>query len=214
MLDNKTRTEILLEEKIAKIDDINFDKIYDVDEFATKQLETFEDAKTSSVELSTKRIAEVDEEQTEEIETSKDNTAFELELQPNEFLDNMVWGEDEEIEEINKKHKYKFSLVNKPLFATFTSIALLLCILFIYNAFIIRSLERSIANASTSQNGDSNVSTIVEENNNITFENSSILEIEHNTNYISTTNNKSTNTQTNWFNEICSYLNRLFGGSY
>ena len=43
MLDTKTRNEILLEEKIAKIDDINFDKIYDVEEFANKQIENFED---------------------------------------------------------------------------------------------------------------------------------------------------------------------------
>jgi hypothetical protein len=39
---DKTRSDILLEERIAQIDDINFDKIYDIDDFATKQMENFE----------------------------------------------------------------------------------------------------------------------------------------------------------------------------
>ena len=32
-----------MEERIAQIDDINFDKIYDIEEFATKQIESFDD---------------------------------------------------------------------------------------------------------------------------------------------------------------------------
>ncbi len=203
MLDSKTRNEILLEEKVAKIDDINFDKIYDVDEFATKQLETFEDTE----DLSSNKIADFDYEQ----ETNaKDNTAFELELQPNEFLDNMVWGEDEEIEEIHAKRK--FSLVNKPLFYTFTSIALLLCILFIYNVFVIKSLEGSVASSAATNTG-ANVSVVESQNNDILFDNGNTTEIEHFNNY-QTSSNKNINYQTNWFNEICNRLNQLFGGSY
>ena len=207
MLDSKTRNEILLEEKVAKIDDINFDKIYDVDEFATKQLESFEDVKPDLEELSTKKIEDFDDDVEE---TTSSTTAFELELQPNEFLDNMVWGEDEEIEEIHAKRK--FSLVNKPLFYAFTSIAFLLCILFIYNVFVIKSLEGSIASNASSGTGG-NVSIIETENNNITFDNGNTTEIESNKNYINNSN-KNINIQTNWFNELCNKLNQLFGGNY
>lgn len=207
MLDSKTRNEILLEEKVAKIDDINFDKIYDVDEFATKQLETFEDASPNLEELSTRKIESFDDEET----SSKNSNAFELELQPNEFLDSMVWGEEEEIEEIHSKRK--FSLVNKPLFYAFTSIALLLCILFIYNVFVIKSLEGTIAN-SASTNSGGNIS-IVENNlnNDITFDNGNKTEIENSKIYFNNSN-KNINIQTNWFNEICNRLNQLFGGNY
>ncbi len=212
MLDTKTRNDILLEEKIAKIDDINFDKIYDIDEFSTKQLESFEEVDNSSVELSNRKIADFDDEQEQNI-SSKNNTAFELELQPNEFLDNMVWGEDEEIEEVNVKRK--FSLANKPLFFTFTSIAVLLCILFIYNVFVIKSLELTLnSSANSIPNNNINTSQPVEENNNIVFDNSNTIQIQDNINYKENVNYKNTMLQTNWFDKICTYLNQLFGGSY
>ena len=90
MLDTKTRNEILLEEKIAKIDDINFDKIYDVEEFASKQLENFNQidfAKTETQSIKSNMNSE---------------NSFEIEVETNEFLDTFQWGKDEERIE-NKK---------------------------------------------------------------------------------------------------------------
>lgn len=204
MLDNKTRSEILLEEKVAKIDDINFDKIYDVDEFATKQLETFEDTSEDLDNLSSNKIESFEDEK------ESNNSAFELELQPNEFLDNMVWGEDDEIEEINKKRK--FNLTNKPLFYAFTSIVFLLCILFIYNVFVIKSLEGSIASSASSTGANITITENIQ-NNDIVFENGASTQIETSTNY-NKQNKNINNFQTNWFNELCTRLNQLFGGNY
>lgn len=213
MLDNKTRNDILLEEKIAKIDDINFDKIYDVDEFATKQLESFESNDSFEDNLGSNKIADIDEDFIQDVAVNEETPAFELELQPNEFLDNMVWGEDDEIEQISTKRK--FSLCNKPLFYTFTSIALLLCILFIYNVFVIKSLEAK-ASLNATPNASISVLQPVEENNNITFENSTTTEITQNANYLEKSNNENSknNFNTNWFNEVCTFLNKLFGGNY
>ena len=36
------KKEILIEEKVAQIDDINFDKIYDTAEMATQEFENFD----------------------------------------------------------------------------------------------------------------------------------------------------------------------------
>ena len=58
-----------------------------------------------------------------------------MEVQPNEFLDNYVWKNEEQ--EVSKKQKSKFFVSNKPLFFAFTSIAFLLGILLIYNVFVI-----------------------------------------------------------------------------
>lgn len=202
MIDSKTRSDILLEEKIAQIDDINFDKIYDIEEFTTKQLENFEienldfiEAKDNSSHISTPAVENI----------------FELEVQPNEFLDNYKWDNEENKENVVKKER--FALTNKSLFYTFTSIAVLLGILFIYNLFVINSLEGSVqakGNTNFNSNG-ANISYVVEEENNyILFENSSKMEIENKTNYIE----KDLSKETNWFDSICNYVNNMFGGNY
>ena len=140
MSQQKSRSDILLEERIAQIDDINFDKIYDVDEFAMKQIEDFEDVQ----EMDIPTISSSNFEDT----VSRDDTLFELEVQPNEFLDNHIWEKDDEDEVMVKKPKFFIS--NKPLFFTFTSIAFLLCILLVYNVFVINSLTTPSNKASTS----------------------------------------------------------------
>ena len=203
MVDSKTRSDILLEEKIAQIDDINFDKIYDIEEFSNKQLENFE---IENLDFIDSNISS-----TQNTSFVGDNV-FELELQPNEFLDNYNWNKEEKNEEVVKKQK--FSLANKPLFYTFTSIAILLGILFIYNLFVINSLEGSVqAKAGANlYSGNANVSYVVEEENNfIMFENSSKMEIENNKNY---TFKDNCSQETNWFDSVCNYVNTIFGGNY
>lgn len=201
MTESKTKNEIALEERIAQIDDINFDKIYDVTEFANKQIENFE-----GLSMSNSKIVDFD------MEKATPKKAFELELQPNEFLDNMVWGQEEE----SIAPVQKFKIANKPLFITFTSIAVLLCILFIYNVFLIKSLESKIVASSTS---NLSISTeVVEENNYILFDNSKTLQIE-NANFSKSLANSKGETnqkalQTSWFDDVCNFLNQLFGGKY
>ena len=207
---DKTRSDILLEERIAQIDDINFDKIYDIDDFATKQMENFEQIQDfDAIQFVQSNSADY----TQEVSTSVSEPAFEMELQTNEFLDNYVWNNNEnEVVEV-KKEKFKAS--NKSLLFTFTSIAVLLCILFIYNVFVINSLERSVAKTAASINtANSNVSFVYEEENDyILFENSSKLQIEQNNeqNYEETSENSQI---TNWFDDVCNYVNGLFGGNY
>ena len=207
---DKTRSDILLEERIAQIDDINFDKIYDIDDFATKQMENFEQITDfDAIQFVQSNSADF----TQEISTSVSEPAFEMELQANEFLDNYVWNNNEnEVAEV-KKEKFKAS--NKSLLFTFTSIAVLLCILFIYNVFVINSLERSVAKTAASINtANSNVSFVYEEENDyILFENSSKLQIEQNNkqSYEETSENSQI---TNWFDDVCNYVNGLFGGNY
>lgn len=134
MIESKSRSDILLEERIAQIDDINFDKIYDVEEFAAKQIEDFEeqnyinDFDFSDIAMSSQQ--------------SEPDAVFEMEVQPNEFLDNYIWQKEEE--QIVQKKKSKFSFSNKPLFFAFTSIAFLLGILLIYNVFVINSLTKNL----------------------------------------------------------------------
>ena len=205
MIASKSRSDILLEERIAQIDDINFDKIYDIEEFASKQIETFDDVDLS---FNNQELQTVDN-----FSEPKNENAFEMELQPNEFLDNYVWNNSEQEEEVNVVKQQKFKVANKPLLFTFTSIAVLLCILFIYNVFVINSLERTVAKTAASINTtNSNVSFVVEEENDyIMFENSSKLQIEKENKQ----NIESENSQiTNWFDDVCNYVNGLFGGNY
>ena len=203
---DKPRSEILLEERIAQIDDINFDKIYDIEQFATKQIENFENEANINQENSFEVF-----DNHQEFSAPESQNLFELEVQPNEFLDNLNWDKQEEVK-VEKKRK--FNIANKPLFYAFTSIAMLLCILFIYNVFVINSLESSVAKKVTALNAaNANVSYAVEEENNyILFENSTKMEIKENKN----NNEKESELlpKANWFDVVCNYINNLFGGNY
>lgn len=155
MIESKSRSDILLEERIAQIDDINFDKIYDVEEFATKQIEDFEEQSFSEQDFDFLDAS---------ISNAKEPDAvFEFEVQQNEFLDNYVWQKEEE--QVAKKEKRKFFVSNKPLFFAFTSIAFLLGILLIYNVFVINSLSNNLNN--TSKLNIASVKTEVYEENNL-----------------------------------------------
>lgn len=178
MLENKTRSDILLEERIAQIDDINFDKIYDVADFAEKQIESFDEADADVQDLSFDLNDEIAV--GNNFSQPEQESVFEMELQPNEFLDNYVWSKQEEDVEVVKKEK--FHIANKPLFFTFTSIAILLCILFIYNVFVINSLESAAAKSATALNTNANVSYVEKENNYCLSENFSAIETENNAN--------------------------------
>lgn len=208
MTESKTRSDILLEERIAQIDDINFDKIYDIEEFAIKQIESFDNVDATDESFINNKKINSCENFSQPLENQP---LFEMEVQPNEFLDNYVWEEDKQ--ELVEKKKAKFNVSNKPLFFTFTSIAVLLCILFIYNVFVINSLEASVSKSNTALNSNNaNISTVVEEENNyILFENSTKMEIENKTVESSRENYSQ---QTNWFDRVCSYVNSLFGGNY
>lgn len=208
MTDSKTRSDILLEERIAQIDDINFDKIYDIEEFATKQIESFDDVDATAESFVNNQNISSCENFSQPLENQP---VFEMEVQPNEFLDNYVWQEDKE--EFVDQQKPKFHVANKPLFFTFTSIAVLLCILFIYNVFVINSLEASVSKSNTALNANNaNISYVVEEENNyILFDNSTKLEIQNNNAQFSSEDNLQ---QTYWFDLVCTYVNTLFGGSY
>lgn len=203
---DKSRSEILLEERIAQIDDINFDKIYDIEQFATKQIENF----GNEANLNQENSFEVFDNH-QEFSAPESQNLFELEVQPNEFLDNLNWDKQEEVK-VEKKRK--FNIANKSLFYAFTSIAMLLCILFIYNVFVINSLESSVAKKVTALNAaNANVSYAVEEENNyILFENSTKMEIKENKN----NNEKESELlpKANWFDVVCNYINNLFGGNY
>ena len=139
MIVSKSRSDILLEERIAQIDDINFDKIYDVEEFATKQIEDYEEQSFNEQDF------DFLDAPTASISAAEPDAVFEMEVQPNEFLDNYIWKNEEQ--EQTKKEKKKFFISNKPLFFAFTSIAFLLGILLIYNVFVINSLSKNLNNA-------------------------------------------------------------------
>ena len=202
MLDTKTRNEILLEEKIAKIDDINFDKIYNVEEFATKQIENFN---------------EVDPNLNIDVSNEKQENSFEIEVETNEFLDNFQWNKEE-----IKTKKEKLKINNKLLLFTFTSIAALLCILLIYNVFVINSLTLNLKNAQNLKiNNSYNTSKNYEEENNyILLENSSQIEVENFNSIPNTSYNMQQEVnmlgnefeQTNWFDKLISQIGTLFGG--
>ena len=193
---NNTRSDILLKEKVAQIDDINFDKIYDVTEFAEKQVEQF--SNTDNIDLSDVQNLN---------NVSKSNNYFEMEVQQNEFLDNHVWNL-----ETNDYKKQKKEVANKPLIVAFTSIAVLLCILLFYNVFVINSLSNSVNSSAKINTTVSNSIYVGEkENNYISFENSeNTIVIESNTNTYSELNNEES--KTNWFDAICSCISSLFGG--
>lgn len=182
----KSRSEILLEEKVDQIDDVNFDRVYDLSEIADKELDNF-DSQIIIDDLS-------------EIDSKKDDVEFSLELQPNEFLDNFKIDNKKEVE------KPKSKLARKPLFFAFTSIVALLCILFVYNMFVINSLEfragQAFANSTISSSNE------IESNDDITFENNNTTHIEKNLQL------KEVTSQTNWFDRLIQKVNQLFGGNY
>lgn len=208
MTESKTRSDILLEERIAQIDDINFDKIYDIEEFANKQIESFEDMDIQAESFTNSEALSISEDFSQPLQNEP---AFEMEVQPNEFLDNYVWQQDNQ--EVVSEKKSKFHIANKPLFFTFASIAVMLCILFIYNVFVINSLEASVSKSGTALNANNaNITAVVEEENNyILFDNSTKMEINKSTEYVSEEVNSQ---QTNWFDSVCNYVNSLFGGNY
>jgi low affinity Fe/Cu permease len=191
-MENKTRNDILLKERVEQIDDINFDKTFDTAEVATRELNNFD----KEVVLND-NISKIHNLQTEH----QAEPVFSIEIQPNEFFDNIDLSAKEE------EKKSKLTVQNKPLFFTFTSIAVLLCILFIYNLFVINSLQVSLS--STVSSASPAVSTVVdEENNYILFENDNKLTIKNVE--IETDNFE----QTNWFDSFCNEVSELFGGSY
>ena len=160
-----SRSELLLKEKVAQIDDINFDKIYNINEFANRKIEEFDNSNQNEVN---------------KIESTQkqESNLFEMELQSNDFLDNYVWHyEDEEEVSIVKRKKFQF---NKSLLYTFTSIAVLLCILLVYNVFVINSLSSSIGAKKMSAVAQtySTSNNLEVENNFIVIDNSSKIEIE------------------------------------
>ncbi len=189
---SRSRNDILLEEKVAQIDDINFDKIYDINEITKKEIDKFDNEILSNNK---------DAVQTK----NEDDVAFSLEVQTNEVFDNFVWKRDEN--EKQKREKSKFS--NKPLIFTFTSIMTLLCILFIYNMFVINRLEFSAGQARANMDNVSSSVSVEYENNYIAFENGNNLEIK---NYPPVENDDMPQTS-NWFDNICNGVKQLFGGS-
>lgn len=187
-METKLREDILLKERIAKIDDINFDKTFDAEEVATRELDNFDKEVILTDNIS--KIHNLTEKEEEPV--------FSIEVQPNEFFDNFDLGKKE-----NEK-KEKFSIKNKPLFFTFASIAVLLCILFIYNLFVIKNLQVSV----TQSVANTGVNIVKEENNYILFENNSKMNINYSETEIPNFE------QTNWFDSLCNEMGELFGGSH
>ncbi len=192
-MESKTRSEILLDEKVDQIDDINFDKIYDIGEVASKELDTFDN------EIIIKDLPETDANQ----EEKENDITFSMEVDTNEFLDNFEIGRDSDI-----KAKQKTKLAHKPLIFAFTSIMALLCILFVYNMFVINSLEFSAGRAQAMAEA-SFVTNANTENDYITFDNSNTLEIED---YSKITQESSSGT--NWFDSVVKGVSQMFGGNY
>lgn len=178
---DKSRDEILLDEKVEQIDDINFDKLFDSDEMTSKSLESFSEDNISNIE----NLGHEEE--------------FSIEVSPSEFLENREKREEKKENKEEKKPKF----FKKSLFVAFTSIAVLLCILFVYNVFQINSLQFEKGSAYASAK---NVTTTkYEENNFVTFEDGSKLKIEE---------DKEEKTNTNWFDSVIDGLNQMFGGNY
>jgi len=187
-METKLREEILLKERVAKIDDINFDKTFDTEEVASRELENFDKEVVLSDNLS--KIHNLHEKEEEPV--------FSIEIQPNEFFDNIDLSKKED------EKKAKFSIKNKPLFFTFASITVLLCILFIYNLFVINNLQVTVAQGVANTN-----STVArEENNYILFDNDNKMTID-----FKDSENDNLE-QTNWFDSLCDEMGELFGGSY
>lgn len=187
-MEGKSRNDILLEEKIDQIDDANFDKVYNINEMVDNSIDQFDNEII---------LGNFDE----NVSRNKQNDeTFSLEVAPNEFLDNFKVGEEEI--KIHKKSKIK----NRPLIFAFTSIMALLGILFIYNMFVINSLEYRAGKAFATAGVLAGTEA---ENNVITFENGATMEIENSTEY--KTENKS---QTNWFDSLIGKVNQMFGGNY
>lgn len=190
-MENKSRNEILLEEKVDQIDDINFDKIYDVDEVAETNIDNFD----SEIIINDEEISNKN--------SKNDDITFSMEIKPNEFLDTFQIGQEAKI-----KARQKEKTNNKPLIFAFTSIMALLCILFVYNLFVINSLSFAAGEAHATYNYTNNVSE-AEENDYITFSNNSKIQIED---YY--TESREKELQTNWFDSVLDGLNNLFGGKY
>ena len=187
---NNLREDILLDERVSQVDDINFDMLLSNSEIEEKELQKFDEP----VDIT----SQVNIEQEKREESLSYSPAFEMEVMPNEFLDNIAFREDEE--KTSKKSKMK--ILNKPLFFTLTSIIALLGILFIYNLFMLGSLERKATALSVPLSQTESV-----ENSYIQFENGSTMNINF---YQNATKNISA--QTNWFNSLVDDLNNMFGG--
>ena len=185
----KSREDILLEERIAQVDDINLDKLLDTQEVAEKELESFDEELVHF-----DNITNINTE--EQLESEP---AFELEIQPNEFLDNIAFKEEEK-QEVKKIGRV--NITNRPLFYSLASIVVLLGILFIYNLFVIGSLETKTIAALPSAAAHVEV---YYENNYIQFENGSTMDI--NVCVPTTQHNLS---QTNWFDSVVNSLNQTF----
>ena len=182
------REDILLKERVSQVDDINLDMLLSQEEVEEKEIEKFDEPLpyVSKIELEEKE------------ESLSSAPAFEMEVMPNEFLDNIAFRDEEK----NVAKKSKIKIQNKPLFVTLTSIIALLGILFIYNLFMLGSLESKalslgvpIANIESTENSY------------IQFENGSTMDINF---YSINTNDISA--QTNWFNSLVDGLNGKFGG--
>ena len=181
-MDIRTRDEILMDEKVNQIDDVNIDKLFDTDSIIIPSL---------SEEVQHENLDAID-------------SAFSMEVQPNEFLDNLEFSHDDALPA--KKEKTKLSISNKLLFFSLTSIAMLLSILFIYNLFVLGSLDRQVAAIRSTPASVSTVATYVPENDYISFDNGSHVAI------VEREQTSSSPAQTNWFNSLCDDLSQWFGG--
>lgn len=192
-MDSRSRSNILLEERINQVDDFNLDAL-----FETQDVVEEVSAPQEEQEISLDNITNIDLEEKLEAEP-----VFEMEVQPNEFLDNLSFQEEEKVE--NKK-THRLPVTNKPLFYALTSILALLGILFIYNLFVIGSLE--VKAAAIAPTTTAATVQAMPENSYIMFDSGASLEIE---NYQITIS--STPSQTNWFNNMVDDMGHLFGGN-
>ncbi len=187
-MEKNSRNDILLKERVEQVDDINFDKTFDVQEMASRELDNFD--KEVIIHDNFSQIHNLHENSPDEL--------FSIEIQPNEFFDSLDLSQNE------KQRNAKFAIKNKPLFFAFTSIAIMLCILFIYNLFVINSLRFSLAQAP--QNTNSTITRV--ENDYILFENEARMTITY---HDFETPEFS---QTNWFDSFVNDVSELFGGSH
>lgn len=192
-MDSRSRSNILLEERINQVDDFNLDALFETQDVVEEVSATPEEQ-----EISLDNITNIDLEEKLEAEP-----VFEMEVQPNEFLDNLSFQEEEKVE--NKK-THRLPVTNKPLFYALTSILALLGILFIYNLFVIGSLE--VKAAAIAPTATAATVQAMPENSYIMFDSGASLEIE---NYQITI--PSTPSQTNWFNNMVDDMGHLFGGN-
>lgn len=148
----KSRSQILLEEKVDRIDDENFEELFDE--------KTSDETTSQNIVVNLPSMDEVE----------KTESAFSIEVQPNEFLDTFALSKTVTPKKPSKVH------VNKPLILTLMSIATLLCILFIYNLFELGTLAhlKSVAVPM----GNVNAVVLDETPNVLTFENGKTLQIE------------------------------------